>query len=191
MFYRLEHNLEQIDILVDTNTRDNHYRNPYLKVDYFKSFLELVETISLCEDSRILDAFEQANKLYIEETGTCKVDIYNPKHVNCIWEAIYENQKPKHITITRMDCSYFFNSVDSCNYYKQLLKSENGFICRVDIIEEYKSFIGDMKWLDNLNIETVKAKEIMDAASRFWHGEFTDSPIEEVLFQGQYILSRI
>ena len=49
----------------------------------------------------------------------------------------------------------------------------------------------DMQWLDNIDENTVTAAEAIEVFKRYWAGEMTANPVEEVLFVGKYKLNPI
>ena len=80
----------------------------------------------------------------------------------------------------------FFLRKRKLQIFQELSRNE---LCKVEIIEEYHSFIGDMMWLENINTSTVRAIDIKIAADHYWNGDMTNLPIKEVLFQGKYKLT--
>lgn len=120
-------------------------------------------------------------------------DSLNPSHLSCIYPFGYEavrhslNKQGVNIKTGRLDSAYFFTTLADCQYYinTQNLDCQ---IYKVEIIEEYDSFIGDMNWLESLNIKTFTSKDLLSAAECFWKNKCTNKPIMEVLFHGKYKL---
>lgn len=122
-------------------------------------------------------------------------DLNNEGHKSYIWNYIYENarlqineQSPQYaVNVGRYDSAYFFHTVKDCEYYRDYNGMSDGIVCKVEILEEYSSFTGDMNILERLPL-TSTGKEVLLAAADYWMKKHTDSPILETLFQGKYKL---
>lgn len=189
MYYRLESKLNEIGVLLDTNTRDNCKRNPFFKDQY--PLMEIATKYSELYNLPISKTFSAMRDKIVSHGQVSPFDPFDIYQINCIWEAIYEIMRPTEINIKRVDCAYFFTSEEDCNKYKSYPGMKDAVVCSVNIIEEYNSFLGDMMWLENLDEAIVTAKEIKEAASFFWKGQMTSNPMKEILFQGKYKLKKI
>lgn len=122
-------------------------------------------------------------------------DLNNEEHKSYIWNYIYENARlqinekaPQYaVSVGRYDSAYFFHSAKDCEYYRNYNRMSDGIVCKVEILEEYSSFTGDMNILEKLPL-TSTGKEVLLAAADYWMKKHTDSPILETLFQGKYKL---
>lgn len=125
-------------------------------------------------------------------------DLNNEEHKSYIWNYIYENarlqinqQVPQYaVNVGRYDSAYFFHSVKDCEYYRNYNKMSDGIVCKVEVLEEYNSFTGDMNILEKLPL-TSTGNEVFKAAVDYWMEKRTDNPICETLFQGKYKLISI
>lgn len=112
-------------------------------------------------------------------------------YIQCAWELLYEHARPESINIRHYDCAFFFTDMSRAVENRRCPGMENAQLCKVDIIEEYDSFLGDMQWLERIDEHTAKASEIIDVFKHYWAGEFTDDPIHELLFSGKYRLEEV
>lgn len=125
-------------------------------------------------------------------------DLNNEEHKSYIWNYIYENarlqinqQVPQYaVNVGRYDSAYFFHSVKDCEYYRNYNKMSDGIVCKVEVLEEYNSFTGDMNILEKRPL-TSTGNEVFKAAVDYWMEKRTDNPICETLFQGKYKLISI
>lgn len=189
MYYRLESQQNEIGVLLDTNRRDNCRRNPLFK--YLFEHVKNVVLVSEKYNILVGKAFHITQQIYEENNIEFPINLTDPYHISSIWETVYEMQRPDNISISRMECAYFFESINSCEYYRNYNNMAHAKICKVEIIEEYASFVGDMMWLENINESTATANIIKEAAIHFWSGDTTSNPVKEILFQGKYLLKEI
>ena len=235
-YYRLEVNSNEIDIVLDTNTRNNIQRGPYqddfsevlktIMTVSFQTKLSLNETYALTE-SIVYDSEEWNNALkgnlclwnekcidsqwiallnnvmyyhYEDcERGIVSTafDLNREEHKSYIWDYIYEyarlqiiQNSPMHsVKVGRFDSAYFFKTINDCEYFKNYNGMNHGIICRVVVLEEYDSFTGDMKILEDLPELTSTANDVLLAAGNYWLKKTTNTPIYETLFHGKYKLT--
>lgn len=178
-FYRLETDINEINSIIDTNNRNNCKRAPYLKENHVVEYLKSIIDQSILNNITLFEIFNRE----ILSKGFQIVDI-----IPGIWEVLYDMARPSQININRLECSYFFSSIEDCKKHKQYPGMVNGVICKVQIIEQQQIFIGDMNWLNNIDECKAKAIDALDVARKYWEGKKTQSPMLEILFQGKYKL---
>jgi hypothetical protein len=132
------------------------------------------------------------------ERGICSVafDLNNEVHKSYIWNYIYEytrlqiiQNSPQHaVNVGRYNSAYFFNAIEDCENFRSYNGMTQGIVCKVDILEEYDSFRGDMNILENLPPFTSTANDVLLAAIDYWMEKATNTPIYETLFHGKYKL---
>lgn len=114
-----------------------------------------------------------------------------------IWEYLWErNRKTSHPQcISRQDCLFTFSSENDAKKYlqerqeKDKIYNKNSYIldriCKIEILNQQKAEVYDMRWLDNLSIYcTYNLYE--KTVNNYWSGKMTKNPLKEVLFQGTY-----
>lgn len=180
MFYRVEVNPKNIGFVLETPFSLNPTR---VGIAYNSAEWQLLSTlvdISLKNDislSSICNAAVQQN---------ADIAYLLPG----IWEVLFEKARPQKIPIRRTECAFFFaNKADAQNYMSSYPGMQVGTLCEVEIINELFSMKADMKWLDNINENAVKASEVIDEFGKYWAGEMTVNPTIEILFVGKYKLT--
>lgn len=178
-FYRLETDINEINTIIDTTNRNNCKRAPYLKENYVVEYLKSIIDYSKKNNMTLFDIInnEILNKGF---------EIANI--ISGIWEVLYDMVRPSQLNINRLECSYFFSSIEDCEKFKQYPGMENGVICKVQIVEQRLIFTGDMNWLNNIDERKAKAIDALEVAKKYWEGKMTQSPMLEILFQGKYKL---
>ena len=185
--YRLEVNPKEIGVEVDTLTRNNIRRSPHYQRLY--NIMEEIAEYSIQNGLLLGKAINDIYTMHINKFGKCILNPSDPIQINCIWPTVYEMCRPSSIEVKGTECSYFFLEKENCKYFKSYPGMKYSQLCKVEIIEEYHSFIGDMMWLENINTSTVRAIDIKIAADHYCNGDMTNLPIKEVLFQGKYKLT--
>lgn len=180
-FFRIESRYNQIGIDLDTSTRDNMARCDALRDKQKLKVLNSVVNLSIEKDIALSHSWQ------IHRQSFPELDSY----IQCAWELLYEHARPESINIRHYDCAFFFTDMSRAVEYRRYPGMGNVQLCKVDIIEEYDSFLGDMQWLERIDENTAKASEIIDVFKHYWTGEFTDDPIPELLFRGKYCLDRV
>lgn len=109
-------------------------------------------------------------------------------YIQCAWELLYEHARPESIHIRLYDCAFFFTDMSRAVEYRRYPGMGNAQFCKVDIIQEYDSFMGDMQRLERIDEHTEKASEIIETFKHYWAGEFTDDSIPELCFAESIVL---
>lgn len=180
MFYRVEVNPKNIGVVLETPFSLNPTR---VGIAYNRAEWQLLSTlvdISLKNDISLSSICNAAVK-------------QNPDIAYLlpgIWEVLFEKARPQKIPIRRTECAFFFaNKADALNYKSSYPGMQIGTLCKVEIMNEIFSMKADMKWLDNINENVVKASEVIDEFGKYWAGEMTVNPTIEILFVGKYKLT--
>lgn len=180
MYYRVEVNPKNIGMVLETPFSLNPTR---VGIAYNRAEWQLLSTlvdISLNNDislSSICNAAVEQNP---------DIGYFLPG----IWEVLFEKARPEGIPIRRTECSFFFvNKADALKYKSSYPGMQNGTLCEVEIINEIFLMQADMKWLDSINENAVKASEVIDEFEKYWTGEMTENPTVEILFVGKYKLT--
>lgn len=181
VFYRLESQLDQIGVLLDTDTRDNMARTVSLKDPYRINILNSVVNYSLQTGVSLQESWFRHKS----------VDVCIDAYIQHVWELLFEHARPEGMSIRHYDCAYFFTDKVAAVQYRKYPGMKDAVLCEVEIIETYDSILRDMQWLEMLNENTATASECIETLKHYWAGEMTPSPIEEILFLGKYKLNPI
>lgn len=119
-----------------------------------------------------------------------------------IWEYLWNrNRLTDHPQcISRQDCLFVFCSEEDAKKYLQERQEEDKIynknshildrICKVEIFNQQKAEMYDMRWLDGLS--TYCTYNLYEkTVNNYWKGRMTNNPLKEVLFQGTYILRNL
>ena len=119
-----------------------------------------------------------------------------------IWEYLWErNRMTDHPQcISREDCLFIFSSEDDAKKYLHERQEEDKIynkdshkwdrICQVEILNQQKAEVYDMRWLDSLSTYcTCNLYE--KTVNNYWNGRMTKNPLKEILLQGTYILRNV
>lgn len=180
MFYRVEVNPKNIGVVLETPFSLNPTRVgiAYNRVEW--QLLSILVDISLKNDISLSSICNAA----VEQNPDIKYMLPG------IWEVLFEKARPQEIPIRRTECAFFFvNKADALKYKSTYPGMQIGTLCEVEIINEIYSMKADMKWLDNINENAVKASEVIDEFRKYWVGEMTGTPTVEILFVGKYKLN--
>ena len=119
-----------------------------------------------------------------------------------IWEYLWERARVESHSqcMSRMNSLFAFESdVDARKYIKKRLKEEkknplSGHsvydLKVVDVIENMRSEVYDMRWLNEIST-CATYNEYQETAHNYWNGKMKEEPLKEVLFQGTYCLRNI
>jgi len=91
---------------------------------------------------------------------------------------------------SRLESTFFFTSDASCDYYLNKHLGMMGEKYEVAITSGQASFEGDMKWLDNID-NSISFVELIEVLNKYWSGLMTNEPVVEVIFQGEFAISKI
>lgn len=180
-YYRLEVDPALIGVELETNKIPYAVRAPMLRDRRVADEVRRVLNGSLRDDITVDEAMHR----YIRNLSIEEVSVIGP----CIYEMAYNEIKPKEITLDRLSCTFFFKNLLDVKYYVEEYRLQFGVVCEVEIIRQDNIFEGDIKWLDNLDTKTMKAKTLYDNFYNFWQGGLTADPHIEVLFEGRYKLN--
>lgn len=182
MLYRVEVNYNNIGTVLETPFSLNPTRLRYANNPQVWHLLTVLVDISLQNNFKLFDVCHAA----VEQNH--EIADYLPG----IWEVLFERARPKEIPLRRTECAFFFETKEDALSFKENYPGMVGAVlCEVEIIEEAFSMKTDMQWLDNIDENTVTAAEAIEAFKRYWAGEMTANPVEEVLFVGKYKLHSI
>jgi len=122
-----------------------------------------------------LQSFDEENQFVMFDNGTVLWEYYLEK----LRAAEFEHL-PK-----RLDSTFFFESTEGCDYYIQNNLDGVGSIFGVEVVKTDKIFVADMAIIDAIE-NSLSRDELYDEIRRYWKGEKTESPVMEVVFQGQF-----
>lgn len=178
-----------VDFLVSLNNQiflnGNDYLGQVRNCIVDEEFIDIYKLTNIPEhkDQRIplgmvnyfIQSFDAQNQFVFFNNGTL------------LWEFFLEivrnsdfSEKPR-----RLNSTFFFEDLESCNYYIDNHLDGNGKIYEIEIIKPEKLFEADMKIIDNVS-NHVKFKDLVKQFQKYWHGELTESPIKEVVFSGRF-----
>ena len=124
-----------------------------------------------------------------------QLDPFNPEHqacVCCIWDAAFDLHRPPARAYRSHRLRLFLHGESVLRILQELQRHVLGTAMRkVQVLETYDRFTGDMRWLDAIDESTATARDIAAAAVRYWAGEMSADPLPEVLFQGRYRLTPV
>lgn len=180
-YYRLEVDPALIGVELETNTIPYAVRVPMLRDKRVVGEVIRILNGSMQDDITI----DEAMRKYIRNLSIDEVGVIGP----CIYEMAYNEIKPTNITIDRLSCTFFFKDLLDVKYYVEEYGFQIGVVCEVEILRQDNIFEGDIRWLDNLDTQTMKAKTLYDNFYNFWQGRLTADPHIEVLFEGRYKLN--
>lgn len=135
------------------------------------------------------------DKLFIKEAELVefienldKIGIETFDDYGYLWEFIFETHRfNEHKDKPSRTASFFlFDSVESCNSYKAL-QNGVGTVCTVELVETSVCYKADMNLIRSIPKNSTY-KQVAQAASKYWKGETSDSPIFEYLFQGNCVV---
>lgn len=126
----------------------------------------------------------------------------DPNESCAIWEFLWERgrQLIHPNGISRYDCTFAFATKQDADKYLQERQEEDkkynkhshilDRICKVEILNQQKAEMYDMRWLDNISISSTY-NQYEKVVNSYWSGKETKIPLKEVLFQGTYILRNV
>jgi hypothetical protein len=122
-----------------------------------------------------LQSFDEDNQFIFFDNGTF------------LWEYYLEkvrSEEFKHLP-KRMVSTFFFDNIESCNYYKNNHLNGIGQIKNIELVETKKTFEGDMNIIDAIE-NSISRDELLETIRKYWRGEKSDNPITEIVFQGEF-----
>lgn len=182
MYYRIEVNPKNIGVILETPFSLNPQR---VGIAYNQVEWKLLSTLVDISLSNNISLFSVCNAA-VEQN--LEISYLLPG----IWEVLFERARPQEIPMKRTECAFFFaQKEDALRFKKTYPGMQNGTLCEVEIIKEVFSMKVDMKWLDNINENSVKASEVIEEFKKYWTGEMTNNPVVEILFAGKYKLNSV
>ena len=180
--YRVEVNYNNIGTVLETPFSLNPTRLRYANNPQVWHLLTMLVEISLQNNCTLFNvcnaAVEQNNEI--------------AEYLPGIWEVLFEKARPNNIPLKRTECAFFFEKKEDALIFMDNYPGMVGaMLCEVEIVEGCFSMKADMKWLDNINENTVTAEEAIKEFKKYWAGEMTNHPVVEVLFVGKYKLNPI
>lgn len=161
---------------------------------------DYVKRLNDCIQGDVLDIFQLTNEkkhkgykvpISLLNEFLQSFDEYNPfiffDNGIFLWEYYLEkvrfeefNHLPK-----RMSSTFFFDNIDSCNYYITNHLNGIGQIKKIELVETKISFQGDMSIIDAIE-NSISRDELLETIRKYWRGEKSDNPVMEVIFQGSF-----
>jgi hypothetical protein len=141
-------------------TQNSKHIGYHLHVDFIDEFLQ---------------SFDEDNQFIFFDNGTF------------LWEYYLEkvrSEEFKHLP-KRMVSTFFFDNIESCNYYKNNHLNGIGQIKNIELVETKKTFEGDMNIIDAIE-NSISRDELLETIRKYWRGEKSDNPITEIVFQGEF-----
>lgn len=122
-----------------------------------------------------LQSFDEYNQFVFFDNGTV------------LWEYYLEKVRAAEFPQlpSRLQSTFFFESVPSCEYYKINHLNKFGQIYEVSLEETQKRFEGDMKLIDKVE-NSIPYQDLIESFRKYWRGEKTVDPVIETVFQGKF-----
>lgn len=100
------------------------------------------------------------------------------------WELVYEivrkDDFPEHPR--RLDSYFVFNDIGNAEVWAK--RRSDYIVCKVEVLEHWDSFTGDMHFLDCVEIDS-SFQEIQESVQHYWSGTISFNPILETILQGK------
>ena len=158
---------------------DEFFSSKKQEYDLMQMLIDPIKTISEENLYRFYYAYINA----INETGL----FYDYGKEHYIWEFIWEMVRDIEYPNmpSRMDSVFFFENKENAINFKNQHRDNNYQVVEVHLLEgSQKSF--DMNYFSNVPSK-ITLSEAQEYARNYWAQKQTETPIEEVLFQGKYM----
>ncbi|WP_159474753.1 hypothetical protein [Chryseobacterium sp. 18068] len=111
-------------------------------------------------------------------------EFYNGSY---LWEFILEFVRCNLFknAPNRLNSVFFFNDIDSCDYYIKKHLNGIGRKFEIETIQPTNHFKGDMKIIDNIENQ-IMFEDLFNEFADYWRGKMVSDPIEEIIYQGTY-----
>lgn len=189
-FLRVMHtNNISVDFLISVNNNIFLEGNDYLQnitnsiindeyIDIFKVTKNVNhrdQIISIKSVYEFIQSFDHINNFIFFDNGTYLWEIVS----EYVRTNFFPNQ-PK-----RLQSTFLFDNLDSCNYYIKTHLNDVGSIYEIELIKTNAFFEADMRIIDGIE-NHILYEDLINEFADYWRGKVSERPIKEIVFQGKF-----
>ncbi|WP_313360783.1 hypothetical protein [Empedobacter sp.] len=166
------------------NLQDD-YLNQLSQAIVDEEYIDLYELTNLNEHrfqripiawiNHFIQSFDEHNQFVYIDNGT-----YLWEYLSEFVRMNFYPDKPK-----RLESTFLFDTIESCNYYITKHLRGNGKIYEVELIEIDQLFEGDMKIIDDIPTY-ILFEDLINEFDAYWQGQEELEPVKEFIFQGKF-----